>query len=304
MGYIYKVTNTINGKVYIGQTIRTIPVRWGEHVKNSIYKGKSYNAILHRAIRKYGVESFAVEEVEQCDDELLAERETYWIKHYNSANGGYNILLGSKGCHKCYDEDILREWNCGKNISQIAKDLSMSHGSISIRLKKFGISEEEIRERGCKTANHKKQKVYQYDRAGNFIREFESRRAAQEAVGAWLIISPKTDGYLLSGYQWRTYKVDNVGMSLRYAEIERAKQAKLDRKKNRVYKYNPRNSRKVAQFNMNWEYIQSFECVRAAARAVNGNHVAIGHALAGRTESSSGYHWMYLEDAERLGLVI
>lgn len=54
MGYIYKVTNTINGKIYVGQTIRTIKKRWKQHVYSAYHETKEHNAPIQYAIRKYG----------------------------------------------------------------------------------------------------------------------------------------------------------------------------------------------------------------------------------------------------------
>lgn len=100
MGYIYKVTNVVNGKVYIGQTMRTIEARWKDHNWDSNNKnGPKYCSSFHNAIRKYSADSFIVEEVEECDNSLLNEREVFWIAFYNSADNchGYNLTTGGDG---------------------------------------------------------------------------------------------------------------------------------------------------------------------------------------------------------------
>lgn len=93
---IYKITNTINGKCYIGQS-RNIEKRWIEH-KNRPYnkKDKSYNYPFYRAIRQYGLKNFTFEVLEECSIEELNEREKYWISVYNSfdKNYGYNLTRG------------------------------------------------------------------------------------------------------------------------------------------------------------------------------------------------------------------
>lgn len=97
MGYIYLATNTINGKVYVGQTKRDIKLRWKEHVLDANNPNRaSYSGHLSNAIRKYGASSFIVAEVEECPDESLDCRETYWIEHYNSMDKmcGYNATSG------------------------------------------------------------------------------------------------------------------------------------------------------------------------------------------------------------------
>lgn len=113
MGFIYKVTNNINGKVYIGQTTRTVAVRWSEHVRYSSYDNLGYTSLLYYALRKYGANSFSVEEIEECNDAILDEREQYWIKKYDSCETGYNITRGGQGAIRCEEDDIIDLWNAG-----------------------------------------------------------------------------------------------------------------------------------------------------------------------------------------------
>ena len=74
MGYIYKVTNTVNGKLYIGQTSRTIEVRWREHIQDAFGRNNKGFFALHRAIKKYGKDAFKIEQIEECDSSVLDER--------------------------------------------------------------------------------------------------------------------------------------------------------------------------------------------------------------------------------------
>ena len=87
---IYKVTNKVNGKVYIGQSV-DIGRRWRTHMtaEDDIY--------FHKAIQKYGVENFEWEVIEQCKKKDLDEREIYWIEYYDSFNKGYNRTKGGDG---------------------------------------------------------------------------------------------------------------------------------------------------------------------------------------------------------------
>lgn len=106
---IYKITNDINGKIYIGQSIN-IEKRIKEHFwKAECQKDVSYNSILHLAIRKYGKENFSWEILEECSVENIDEKEKYYIKKFNSISpNGYNILEGGqkiraipKKCSRC-----------------------------------------------------------------------------------------------------------------------------------------------------------------------------------------------------------
>ena len=83
MGYIYKIENQINHKVYIGQTIKSLNKRFSQH-KNNYTKPYFSQIHLYRAFKKYGIENFSFEKIERVNDEDLDEREKYWIAYYNS----------------------------------------------------------------------------------------------------------------------------------------------------------------------------------------------------------------------------
>ena len=104
MGFIYKITNDITNKSYIGQTSQTIEDRFKEHLKNSRY----YNYHLYNSMNKYGIEHFSIEQIEECHDELLNEREQYWINYYDTFYYGYNETKGGEG-RKKYDYKQIAE---------------------------------------------------------------------------------------------------------------------------------------------------------------------------------------------------
>ena len=93
---IYKRTNLINGKIYIGQTKRDIKIRWAEEDIG--------NQEIGKAVREFGKENFINEIIEypKSIDEMN-EREKYWIEYYDSSNPnkGYNKTKGGGG----YDND-------------------------------------------------------------------------------------------------------------------------------------------------------------------------------------------------------
>lgn len=99
---IYKIENLINGKVYIGQA-GDIYRRWYHHKREiNINSEKSFKYPLYRAFRKYGIENFKFEIIEECSEEELNEKEIHYIKEYNSFIGnknsnGYNQTIGGDG---------------------------------------------------------------------------------------------------------------------------------------------------------------------------------------------------------------
>jgi group I intron endonuclease len=88
---IYKITNKINGKIYVGQTTRSIHVRWKEHCKD-----KRACKALFLAIGKYGKENFEISVIEICHDiEEMNEKESFYISSLNSlVPNGYNLRSG------------------------------------------------------------------------------------------------------------------------------------------------------------------------------------------------------------------
>ena len=86
---IYKITSKHNGKVYIGQSI-DIYNRWRGHWKQ-VKRGDS--DYIHNAMRKYGKDDFIFEIIERCPQDIINEREKYWIDFYNGVEYGYNMKL-------------------------------------------------------------------------------------------------------------------------------------------------------------------------------------------------------------------
>lgn len=94
---IYKTTNLINGKIYIGQDSYNNP----KYLGGGVY--------FNRAIKKYGRNNFKKEILEQCEtSKQLNEREEYWIKKLNSTNSkiGYNIIEKAFGIYKGYKHTL------------------------------------------------------------------------------------------------------------------------------------------------------------------------------------------------------
>lgn len=85
---IYKITNTINGKMYIGQSV-DITRRWRQH------KNSELDYPLYKAFKKYGIENFIFEILEECSITMLNERERYYIQLYDSCRCGYNQTLNA-----------------------------------------------------------------------------------------------------------------------------------------------------------------------------------------------------------------
>ena len=121
--WIYKITNIQNNKVYIGQTIRPIEQRFHRHLSDAL--NNILDTHFARAIRKYGKDSFIIEEIDtaQTQDELN-QKEQYWIRYYNSVKDGYN------------ETDAISK--CGGNTYQSKTEEEMEVIKDKIRQTKLG----------------------------------------------------------------------------------------------------------------------------------------------------------------------
>lgn len=103
---IYKITNLINGKSYIGQSIH-IEQRWSEHCRNSSKR------IISLAIQKYGKDNFKFEILEECSQDELDKKERFYIQKFNSlVPHGYNVKLESEEQNqifKKYSKETLED---------------------------------------------------------------------------------------------------------------------------------------------------------------------------------------------------
>lgn len=102
-GIIYCAHCIISGKKYIGKTINSLEKRKSSHLYKSKQDG---NGRFQNAIKKYGWNNFVWGIIEECEIDVLSERESYWINFYESHLFGYNLTLGGDG---------------GFNLSQLKK---------------------------------------------------------------------------------------------------------------------------------------------------------------------------------------
>lgn len=122
-GRIYIIRNTVNDKVYVGQTHVSIKLRFQNHLSAARH-GKNY--VIGKAIRKYGEDKFYVELLEKCLVEELNEREQYWISFFKATDNrfGYNMSIGGNVVRttKELDENlVLKMFNSGIGSYEIAK---------------------------------------------------------------------------------------------------------------------------------------------------------------------------------------
>lgn len=146
-GFIYIIRNTINNKVYIGQTKVSVETRWQEHLRHAKYGDQ----VISRAMRKYGVNKFYIETLEICDINIIDYREMYYIDLYDSTNKskGYNVSIGGKTPkfkRKALSISTLIDLykSQGFTLDEIAKKFEVTRYIITTELRNAGV---EIKER-------------------------------------------------------------------------------------------------------------------------------------------------------------
>lgn len=134
---IYKITNLINGKCYIGQSVN-IENRWAAEKRRAFLENEEeYDYPRSRAFRKYGLDNFCFEIVEECSINELNEKERYYIQHYNSlVPNGYNQTLGGQSaCGVKLTKALVDE------ITELLKNTDLFNTTIG---QLYGVSENTV----------------------------------------------------------------------------------------------------------------------------------------------------------------
>ena len=285
MAIIYKITNLINGKIYIGETTRSFNRRWNEHKSQSFNKGHGYYYHLHCAIRKYGLDNFSTAILEECEDNLRFEREHHYILKFNSLDpNGYNYLVSGEGSVKVPIEKIIELWEEGLMCKEIGQKLNLHYQTVSEHLKNFGITQEEINQRkGNFTRQRCSYPIYQYDLEGNFIKEYPSASSTKFSQSAicQVCLQKQISAY---GYLWK-YKDDPRPISEWVNKIRNKKEA-------------GRPKKIVLQYDLKMNLIAEYPSAKDAALAMGKTSRSNLCSAARKGGKAYGYYWKYKENEE------
>lgn len=224
----YKIYLIINNakttkNLYVGQTYKSIDTRFKEHIKDSLNPTRDHSkSALHKAIAKYGPENFSIQLIEEnISEELIDQKEQYYISYYDSYKNGYNKTIGGQGVHgykhttktkQTLSQRSIKTWDDLRNNpeklktrnSKIAEALTGISKSVEHRQKLSEIASTRIGEKNAFYGKHHSEKtkqlisqtnsvaIYAYDKQTNkFIKEFAS---ATEAM-SWLKTEGKTNNW-------------------------------------------------------------------------------------------------------------
>ena len=265
MGYIYKITNRVSGKIYIGKTIQLDPiVRWKEH-KYMCRQIKGGCPALRDAVRKYGIDSFTFEIMIICFNEDCDRWEKEYIKKFDCiAPNGYNILEGGQG-----GAGFRGKTHSAETVEKIQTSLKKLYDdpeyiarlSENTRLQMANVDRKEF---GKKVAESEKYKLaLKEGRIGG--------RAHKDGA-------PSTE------------TKEKIRKSvLKYFEGEGGK-SNIEKHRAAMAKT---KGRKVDQFDKDGNYIKTYVSIAEAARELNISKAGIGFVLKGEHKTAGGYIWKH-----------
>ena len=175
MPFIYKITNMITGKMYVGKTMFSIEKRWKEHCHDCHHHQREKRP-LYDAMNKYGADNFVIEPLEECAPEILTEREEYWIHKLGTFKDGYNATMGGDSKHYIDYETVIEVYCLTDNAMITAEILSIDDSHCRSILRMYGLYNAQTPEKRGQSFG---KPINMFTTDGEYIRTFNS---AQEAA--------------------------------------------------------------------------------------------------------------------------
>jgi group I intron endonuclease len=262
MGYIYKITNTVNNKVYIGQTRQHDPnVRWKGHIASIKYNNGC--PLLTAAFKKYGVDKFKFEVIIICFDEDVSKFEKEYVRKYNTlAPNGYNAVDGGevggmfKGKHHSEESKKI----IGEKSREMNKDMEFRKRNgekISASLKTSEKWKKAIEEGRVGTVNMKTRL---------------NVKMTEEIKG----------------------KISN-SLKKYYAK-NGTNSHKKNKNKNLSEIMTKAVGRPVKQYDIEGNFIKEYPCIAEGARQTGLTRKNVQANVSGYTKTAGGFIWKYAEE--------
>lgn len=264
MGYIYKITNIVTGKCYIGETIQQdYEARWRKH--RNCLKYKEGCPLLKASMKKHGLDNFTFEIILICFDDDLLKYEREYIKKYNSqVPNGYNILPGGQlgdGMlgYKHTPETIEKIKESGKRFREAnPKHFETYREKLKESMKKINISE-------CMKKSVKFQMAIKEKRVGALShKDGHHSDATKEKI---------SEG--LKKYFKNNQHTNNI------IEKQRESMTKA-------------LGKPIAQYTLDGDFIKEYRSASEAGRMTTVTKSNIQHALSGKAKTAGGFLWKFI----------
>jgi group I intron endonuclease len=297
MGYIYRITNKVNGKVYVGQTRQEVRERWYQHKDPQSGCRK-----LRNAIQKYGADNFALDIICVCFDDDLCRFEMEYIKKYDSCENGYNCTPGGEGVTVWTDE--MRK---ALSLKMTGRKLSAEHAAKNrgVNAPMYGRKHSEETTALMRQNNRQvnKQEVDQFTLAGDFVKRFESLTIAAAAIDVKkttiMCACDRANG-TSGGFRWKWVTEheppvkkpgDKRGLNFKGKTHSEETKRQLRLKSNW-------NGRKVDQFTFDGKFVKRFDCLRDAGDSINTCVNGIRDVCDGICKYAKAYVWRWVVDPD------
>lgn len=303
-GYVYKITNLINGKIYIGVTKRNIKIRFNEH-STCVKRQPNRPSVIGLAIEKYGKENFKIEVLEKIEfntnkklNDKLNILEKQYVKMFQSYKKdiGYNRTMGGDSAAnqivkkvvqydidckiiKIYESETQASIETGLSVSDISKCCKGKSTGYLVGGFYWTFEGDPIRK--SKYNIIKNREIYKYDLSGNLIYKFKCTNDISD--------DKKMLNRIRNCCKGRIYNVD--GYVYRY-------------KGDSFYKYPCKkkqtiNNCVINQYSLDNIYINTYETIKIASEINNIDPSCISSVCRKKNKTSGGYKWYYANDPEQ-----
>lgn len=304
---IYKATNLVTGKVYIGQTSQDFEERKRQHLRKA---RNGVKTVFYNSIRKHGEENFSWEIIDQCtSQDELNEKEIHWVAHYRSfikveMCNGYNMTVGGGGL------------GIGENNPNFGTKRSMET-RMKISASNMGkvmsaVSREKMRQakQGIEGENHPRYGTTHSAETRLLLRERKIGKPLSDEHKQKLKDARKDKQWGADNHMYgRNGELHHAYGTIMSEETKKKisdshKGKKLsDDHREKIVKNLSHNSGKdnvmakaVVQLSMEGEYINRYDTMLEAVKAIDGDSSCISRCCKGKVKSHKKFKWMYEAD--------
>ena len=307
---IYKVTNIIEGKNYIGQTINSMNERKKDHINKALNQNSQTE--FHKSLRKYGTHCFVWIEIDSAQSiDELNKKEQFWIKFYNTiAPNGYNLMMGgfNKKMHqsskikmsqalrkhlwvKVYKYNLDLKLQCVfENIKEMKEKENIIYVPYKTKRNDFNCFERngfiysldnDIKKITDFAKEIKRKLIVHFDKTGKQIQVFKN---VYQAATALNIVDP----VIYSICEGKTKRMMNDEFFLYFENVNEKNI------KERINFERYAQKKKVAQKKLNGELIKIFDTVKEASEHSKVQQQNICKVCKGKRKQAGGFIWEYI----------